>query len=65
MIAERVINKGEAFYVPDKAGLTLATTNAGALHMQIDGKEMQPLGDPDEAMHNIPLNPDSLLKYLQ
>lgn len=65
MVAERVINKGEAFYVPDKAGLTLATTNAGALHMQIDGREMQPLGDPDEAMHNIPLNPDSLLKYLQ
>ncbi len=65
MIAERVINKGEAFYVPDKAGLTLATTNAGALHMQIDGREMQPLGDPDEAMHNIPLNADSLLKYLQ
>lgn len=65
MVAERVINKGEAFYVPDKAGLTLATTNAGALHMQIDGREMQALGDPDEAMHNIPLNPDSLLKYLQ
>lgn len=65
MIAERVINKGEAFYVPDKSGLTLATTNAGALHMQIDGKEMPVLGDPDEAMHNIPLNADSLLKYLQ
>ncbi len=65
MIAERVINKGEAFYVPDKSGFTLATTNAGALHMQIDGREMQQLGDTDEAMHNIPLNADSLLKYLQ
>ena len=65
MIAERVINRGEAFYVPDKSGLTLATTNAGAVHMQIDGKEMQALGDPDEAMHNIPLNADSLLKYLK
>ena len=65
MIAERVINKGEAFYVPDKAGLTLATTNAGGLHMQIDGKELQALGNTDEAMHNIPLNADSLLKYLQ
>ena len=65
MIAERVINKGEAFYVPDKSGFTLATTNAGALHMQIDGKEMQQLGDTDEAMHKMPLNADSLLKYLQ
>jgi hypothetical protein len=65
MIAERVINRGEAFYVPDKAGYTFATSNAGALRLQIDGREMQPIGDSDEPMHNIPLQAESLKKILQ
>jgi cytoskeleton protein RodZ len=65
MIAERVINKGEAFYVPDKPGYTLATTNAGGLKIQVDGRDMPALGGKDEAMHNIPLSADNLLKYLQ
>lgn len=65
LIAERSIARGEAFYVPDKAGYTMATSNAGSVHVQIDGREMAPLGEDGEAMHNIPLNADSLLKYLQ
>lgn len=65
LIAERTIAKGEAFFVPDKAGYTLATSNAGALHVQIDGREMATLGENEEAMHNIPLNAEILQKYLQ
>lgn len=65
LIAERTIAKGEAFFVPDKAGYTLATSNAGALHVQIDGRELAPLGEQEEAMHNIPLNAEILQKYLQ
>jgi cytoskeleton protein RodZ len=65
LIAERNIRAGEVFYVPDKSGYTLATGNAGAVRLQVDGRNMPPLGDEDEAMHNIPLNPVLLLKYLQ
>lgn len=65
LLAERVIKGGEAFYVPDHAGYTLATSNAAALSLQIDGRDMPPLGEADEAMHNIPLNPDELLEYLR
>jgi cytoskeleton protein RodZ len=65
LIAERMIHEGEAFYVPDHAGYTLATSNAGALKIQVDGHAMPALGKADEAMHNIPLNPAQLLKYLQ
>lgn len=65
LLAERVIKAGEAFYVPDHAGYTLATSNAAATVLQIDGHDMPPLGEADEAMHNIPLNPSELLEYLQ
>lgn len=65
LLAERSLNTGEAFYVPDDRGYTLATDNAGMLKLQIDGRDMPPLGKADEAMHNIPLNPDELLQYLQ
>lgn len=65
LIAERNIRAGEAFFVPDKSGYTLATGNAGAIRLQVDGYTMPPIGVEDEAMHNIPLNPALLLKYLQ
>lgn len=64
MLASRVIAKGEAFFIPDKTNYTLATNNAGALRLQVDGREMPPLGAPEEPMHNIPLNADQLLSAL-
>lgn len=64
MLAERQIAKGEAFFVPDNADYTMATSNAGAMRVQVDGRELPPLGAPDEAVHNIPLNADELLNAM-
>jgi cytoskeleton protein RodZ len=64
MLAERTIGKGEAFFVPDNADYTMATSNAGAMRLQVDGRELPPLGGPEEAVHNIPLNADELLNAM-
>ncbi len=64
MLASRSIAKGEAFFIPDKTNYTMATNNAGALRLQVDGRDMPPLGAMEEPMHNIPLNADELLSAL-
>src|SRR5262249_7269219 len=64
VLAERMIHKGEAFFVPDQKNYTLSTSDAGALKVQIDGREMPPLGEEGEPMHNIPLNSADLLEVL-
>jgi cytoskeleton protein RodZ len=64
VLAERVIHKGEAFFVPDQKDYTLTTSDAGALRVQVDGRDMPALGEPGEAMHNIPLNSSDLLEVL-
>jgi cytoskeleton protein RodZ len=64
VLAARMIKKGESFYVPDRQHYSLATSNAGALRLSVDGREMAPLGDSGEAMHNIPLDAGDLLQVL-
>ncbi|MBI3420343.1 MAG: DUF4115 domain-containing protein [Proteobacteria bacterium] len=65
VLTERIIHKGEAYFVPDHRHYTLSTTNAGAIRLQVDGHDMAPLGGAGEAMHNIPLDPDDLLQALE
>jgi cytoskeleton protein RodZ len=64
VLAERMIHKGEAFFVPDQKNYTMTTSDAGALKVQVDGREMPALGETGEAMHNIPLNSADLLEVL-
>ncbi len=64
VLAERTIKKGESFYVPDHQHYTLSTSNAGAVRLAVDGRDMPVLGDSGEAMHNIPLDPSDLLQVL-
>jgi hypothetical protein len=65
ILAERMIHRGEAFFVPDQKNYTMTTSDAGALKVQVDGRDMPALGDPGEAMHNIPLNSKDLLEVLE
>ncbi len=64
VLAERVIHRGEAFYVPDNRHYSLATSDAGALRVQVDGRALPPLGEAGEPMHNIPLAPAQLLQAM-
>lgn len=56
----RVLRNGDVYRVPDRSGLTLATGNAGALEIVVDGKPTPSLGTFGEVVRNIALDPDRL-----
>lgn len=56
----RVLRSGDVYRVPDRSGLTLATGNAGALEIVVDGKPAPSLGTFGEVVRNIALDPGRL-----
>ncbi len=56
----RVLRPGDAYRVPDRAGLSLRTGNAGGLEVVVDGAALGPLGGLGEIRRGIALDPDSL-----
>lgn len=56
----RVLRSGDVYRVPDRSGLTLATGNAGALEIVVDGKPTPSLGTFGEVVRNIVLDPGRL-----
>lgn len=59
-ILRQVLKTGDVFMVPDEAGLTMATGNAGGLKIKVDGKDIKPLGGAGEIRRKIALTPESL-----
>ncbi|HLT76980.1 MAG TPA: RodZ domain-containing protein [Ferrovibrio sp.] len=59
-IFTRLLNPGERYAVPDRAGLTLLTGNAGGLRIVIDGQPLPPLGGDGEVKRGIELDPERL-----
>lgn len=56
----RVLRNGDVYRVPDRSGLTLATGNAGALEVVVDGTPAPSLGTFGEVVRNIVLDPARL-----
>jgi cytoskeleton protein RodZ len=56
----RVLRNGDVYRVPDRSGLTLATGNAGALEIVVDGNLAPSLGMFGEVVRNIALDPARL-----
>ncbi|MDF1792444.1 MAG: DUF4115 domain-containing protein [Thalassobaculaceae bacterium] len=56
----RVLRNGDVYRVPDRSGLTLATGNAGALEVVVDGQPAPSLGTFGEVVRNIILDPARL-----
>jgi cytoskeleton protein RodZ len=56
----RVLRDGDVYRVPDRSGLTLATGNAGALEVVVDGQPAPSLGSFGEVVRNIVLDPARL-----
>ena len=56
----RVLRNGDVYRVPDRPGLTLATGNAGALEIVVDGAPAPSLGTFGEVVRNIALDPARL-----
>lgn len=59
-IFTRLLNAGERYQVPDRAGLTLLTGNAGGVRIVVDGQPLAPLGAEGEVKRGIPLDPERL-----
>ncbi len=60
LVMSRVLRSGETYRVPDRAGLTLSTTNAGGITVVVDGHRLPSLGAPGDVVRDIDLDPETL-----
>jgi cytoskeleton protein RodZ len=60
VLSMRVLKPGETYRVPDRAGLTLRTGNAGGLEVTVDGRPVAPVGPPGKS-RTVALDPDRLV----
>lgn len=56
----RVLREGDVYRVPEQSGLRLATGNAGALEILVDGAPIPSLGGFGEVVRNVLLDPARL-----
>jgi cytoskeleton protein RodZ len=61
LILTRVLQPGDSYRVPDIAGLTLETGNAGGLKIEVDGATLPPLGPVGAVRRGIALDAERLL----
>ena len=65
-IVSRVLNPGDAYFVPKEAeGLIMTTGNAAGIQVEVDGEILPALGRPGDIRRNIPLDPDSLKEMFE
>ncbi len=62
LILTRVLQPGDSYRVPDLAGLTLVTGNAGGLEIEVDGAAVPPLGPVGAIRRGIALDAERLLE---
>jgi cytoskeleton protein RodZ len=55
-----ILKAGQLLPIPDQAGVTLTTGNAGGLRVLVDGKAVAPIGQPNEVKRNVPLDISAL-----
>ena len=57
----RLLNKGDTYDVPNQAGLSLHTGNAGALEILVDGVIVPAIGEVGAVQRGVQLDPDALV----
>ena len=60
VLLSRTLRAGESYRAPNRAGMVLATRNAGALQLFVDGKSAGTAGPVGKPLADIPLDPASL-----
>lgn len=55
LLLTRVLFKGDSYRVPDRAGLTLLTGNAGGLRIAVDGQDAPAIGPIGAVRRNVTL----------
>ncbi|MBM09024.1 MAG: hypothetical protein CMF69_05530 [Magnetovibrio sp.] len=57
----RLLNKGDTYDVPNQAGLSMHTGNAGALRIIVDGVIVPGIGEVGAVRRGVQLDPDALV----
>ncbi len=60
LLFTRVLRSGDSYRVPNQAGLTLLTGNAGGLDVEVDGTYLGALGPVGSVRRNVILEPGKL-----
>jgi len=60
IMLNRDLKSGDSYQVPDMPGLTLATSNAGAIEVDLDGIALGRAGQPQQIVGRVSLDPQSL-----
>jgi cytoskeleton protein RodZ len=59
-LLNRDLKTGDSYQVPDMPGITMATSNAGAVEMDLDGIALGRAGAPQQVLGRVSLDPQSL-----
>jgi cytoskeleton protein RodZ len=62
ILIARVLNVGESYAAPDRAGLVMQTGNAGGLQVEVDGRSLGVMGRSGEVITRMPLDPSYFLE---
>jgi cytoskeletal protein RodZ len=65
LLLTRFLRKGETYRVPERAGLTLMTLNAGGIDVLVNGEAMPPLGEPGTVARGVALDAQKLKSAAQ
>ncbi|MGZ5928690.1 MAG: helix-turn-helix domain-containing protein [Rhizomicrobium sp.] len=56
----RDMKAGDSYQLPNATGLTLSTTNAGAVEVDLDGQAMGVAGSDQQSAEDVPLDPQTI-----
>jgi cytoskeleton protein RodZ len=56
----RNLKAGDSYQLPNAVGLTLSTSNAGAVELDLDGQAMGVAGGDQQSAEDIPLDPQAI-----
>jgi cytoskeleton protein RodZ len=61
VLLDHVLKPGEIYRVPDRAGVSMQTGNAGGLEITVDGKPAPSIGPNGAVRRNVSLEPQALI----
>jgi len=60
VLLNRNLRSGDIYMVPDIAGITMATSDAGAIEVDLDGNSLGRAGQAQQVVGRVSLDPQSL-----
>jgi cytoskeleton protein RodZ len=60
ILLNRELKSGDSYQVPNNPGITMATSNADAVEIDLDGVMLGRAGQPEQILGRVSLDPQSL-----